>query len=101
MASGTAIRPKSGTHEISGTASLGGTSDRHNQVAAKNPRHHGPLHALQLETKLRKLRQHVLTFHDTQMGKESGANNRAATQRIAKSIEVAQRQFGAFHTPDE
>src|SRR5215813_10458753 len=27
MASGTAIRPKSGAHEISGTASLGGMSD--------------------------------------------------------------------------
>src|SRR5512132_1165439 len=73
MASSAAIWPKSGTHEFAGTARLGGTPDRHNQVAAKNPRHHRPLHALHLETKLRKLRQHVLAFHNTQMGKEGGA----------------------------
>ena len=91
MASGTAIRPKSGTHELSGTARLGGMADRHDQVTAKNPRYYGPLYALHLETKLRKLRQHILAFHNTQMGKERRVNNRAATQRIAKSIEVAQR----------
>src|SRR5262245_26165155 len=101
MAASAAVGPKSGTHEFASTAGLGGTPDRHDQVAAKNPRHHRPLHALHLETKLRTLRQHVLAFHDTQMGKEGGANDRTATQRITKGIEIAQWQFGAFHAPDE
>src|SRR5262245_11645933 len=101
MASGTAVRPKSSTHELSGTAGLGRMPDRDDQVAAKNPRHYRTLYALYLETKLRKLRQHVLAFHDAQMGKKSRANDGAATQRITKGIKIAQRQFGAFHAPDE
>src|SRR6516162_9302459 len=101
MATGAAVWPKGGTHEFPGTAGLGGMPDRDDQVAAKNPRHHRPLHALHLETKLRKLRQHVLAFHNTEMSKKGSANDRAATQRITKGIEVAQRQFGAFHAPDK
>ena len=60
MASGTAIRPKSGTDKLTGTAGLGGTPYRHDQIAAEDAGHHGPLHALHLEAKFRKLGQHVL-----------------------------------------
>src|SRR5215510_8446143 len=100
MAPGTAVGPESGTYQLTGTAGLGGTPYGHDQITAEDPGHHRPLHTLHLEAKFRKLRQHVLPPHEAQMGEECRANDRTAAQRIAKGIEVAQRQFRTFHAAD-
>src|SRR5262249_53935254 len=101
MATGTAVWPESGTHKLPSAAGLGRMPYGHNEAAAEDAGDHGPLHPLHLEAKLRKLWEHILAFDDPQVGEERRANNRAAAQRIAKGIEVAQRQFRTFHAPDE
>ena len=91
MASGTPIRPERGAYEFTGATGRGCMPYGHDQVATKDSGHHRPLHALHLETKLLKLGQHILAFHDAQVGKEGRPDRCAAAQRIPKGIEVAQR----------